>query len=114
MQYWFFHSQHKSQKECHFTKLNELKVNQKWRDILRKSKSKEFQREIEEMNRCFREVLKQKDVMIEILQREHEEADRQHSIVTRQHFINMDKLIGIDEYIRNKCLYVRSIVVSFI
>lgn len=58
---------------------------EKWRSIMRQSKSAELKKELEILSHTFERIMDRKDAVIQQLARDLEESEEQSRIATRAH-----------------------------
>lgn len=77
-----------------FSRLNTAKINEQWRYILRRIKCKELHEDVEYLWNNFDRLMKTKDIVIQRLHSELEEADVDHRRLQEAHIQMMDLIIG--------------------
>ncbi|CAB3369973.1 Hypothetical predicted protein [Cloeon dipterum] len=83
----------KLKKEDAFTRINQAKLHEHWRHILRKSKCKEINEELQRLKQNFDYMLERKEKKINSLLKELEESEKQHLIVLQAHIEDVDRKI---------------------
>ncbi|XP_067832424.1 dynein regulatory complex subunit 2 [Heptranchias perlo] len=85
----------KLSKEEHNTRLNTLKLNEKWRTVMREAKASELRKDIEILSQTFERIVDRKDSVIRALTKDLEEAEEQYATALRNHVQNVDKLVDL-------------------
>ncbi|XP_038642568.1 dynein regulatory complex subunit 2 [Scyliorhinus canicula] len=85
----------KLSKEEHNTRLNTLKLNEKWRTVMREAKAAELRNDIEILSQTFERIVDRKDGVIRALTKDLEEAEEQYATALRNHIQNVDKLVDL-------------------
>ncbi|GCC21324.1 hypothetical protein chiPu_0019792 [Chiloscyllium punctatum] len=85
----------KLSKEEHNTRLNTLKLNEKWRTVMREAKAAELRKDIEILSQTFERIVDRKDGVIRALTKDLEEAEEQYATALRNHIQNVDKLVDL-------------------
>lgn len=75
------------------SKINGLKIQEKWRHILRQAKTKELKSEIETLSENHEHVTEYKDNVISRLEKMLEEEEEQHLVAIRAHLENIKVLL---------------------
>ncbi|XP_059484130.1 dynein regulatory complex subunit 2 [Neocloeon triangulifer] len=83
----------KLNREDAFTRINQAKLHEHWRHVLRKAKCKEIKQELERSKQIFGYMLERKERKINSLMKELEETEKQHLIVIQAHIEDVDKKI---------------------
>ncbi|CAO1325098.1 unnamed protein product [Diamesa hyperborea] len=87
----------KLKKEDAFTRLNVAKINQEWREILRKIKCKELHDELKAVKKECDESIKRKNSVISRLLSDLDESEEIYSAMLHSHTNIIEKLIGISD-----------------
>ncbi|CBY31781.1 unnamed protein product [Oikopleura dioica] len=82
-------------REEKYSRLNNKKLIEKWRSIMRQSKSAELKKELQILSHTFERIMDRKDAVTQQLARDLEESEEQSRIATRAHQRNLQKLIEI-------------------
>lgn len=90
----------KLEKEEKYSRLNNRKLIEKWRTIMRQTKSAELKREIQILSQTFERIMDRKDAVIQQFAKDLEESEEQNRIATRAHQRNLQKLIEL----QNSCV----------
>ena len=77
------------------TKINNNKVTNYWRNVMRKAKSEEIKKDIEVLSQSFEREVDRKDSIIKSLAKDIEEAEEQYQSAFRSHLQNVDNLIDL-------------------
>ncbi|XP_069762558.1 dynein regulatory complex subunit 2 [Narcine bancroftii] len=85
----------KLSKEEHSTRLNTLKLNEKWRTVMREAKASDLRKDIEILSQTFERIVDRKDSVIKGLTKNLEEAEKQYATAMHNHFQNVDKLVDL-------------------
>jgi hypothetical protein len=75
--------------------LNNLKIQNKWTDLLKETKSKELIRDIEVLKQIFERNADRANDKLSGLEIDIKEADDQLSTAIKSHLINIDTLIDL-------------------
>ena len=67
------------------TKLNKQKVTQAWLKIMRLSKVDELRRDVEVVSQAHERDVDRKDAVLQMLDRDLDEAEEQYQMALRQH-----------------------------
>lgn len=84
-------------REDKYTKTNMLKIQEKWRIIMRDIKSDSLKKEINSMQQNFERVIDNKDYIIRALQQDLEEAEEQYQMAHRTHLEKLDELCSFQK-----------------
>jgi len=79
------------------TKKNQLKIQNTWRKIMRLAKVEQLRKEIEIQSQGHERDVDRKDAIIQMLDRDLEEAEEQYQMALRNHFQNVDKLVDLQD-----------------
>eukprot|EP01135_Chromosphaera_perkinsii_P006115 Nk52_evm2s403 gene=Nk52_evmTU2s403 len=77
------------------TRINNTKLTNYWRNVMRKSKSEDIKKEIEVLSQTFEREVDRKDSIIKSLAKDIEEAEEQYENSFRSHLQNVDNLIDL-------------------
>eukprot|EP00842_Homolaphlyctis_polyrhiza_P000154 jgi/Hompol1/1139/HPOL_001068-RA len=78
--------------------LNTLKIQNRWRDIMKIVKSEELRKHVEILRQVHNRHLDRKNVAIENLDHDLAEAEEQFATALQAHMINIDTLIDLQNY----------------
>ncbi|XP_078057430.1 dynein regulatory complex subunit 2 [Mustelus asterias] len=95
----------KLSKEEHNTRLNTLKLNEKWRTVMREAKAAELRKDLEIVSQTFERIVDRKDGVIRALTKDLEEADEQYATALRNRIQNVDKLLDLQ---RSRLLLIKN------
>ncbi|XP_003385231.1 PREDICTED: coiled-coil domain-containing protein 65-like [Amphimedon queenslandica] len=87
----------KLSKEEQSTKLNILKLQEQWRNIMRKAKLEELKKDCQVMRETFERIVDRKDAVIKSLAKDLEEANEQYEVALRSHLQNMEELLSFQK-----------------
>jgi len=79
------------------SKTNQLKIQNQWRKIMRLAKVESLKKDIEILSQNHERDVDRKDAIIQMLDRDLEEAEDQFQMALRAHLRNMDKLIDLQD-----------------
>jgi hypothetical protein len=85
------------EEELKHSKINKLKLLSDWRVIMRIAKIDELRRLIQMHSEYFERELDYKDAILQMLDKDIEEAEEHYSIALRNHFIHINQLISLQE-----------------
>jgi len=77
------------------SKQNLAKIQESWLKIMRSGKTKQLKKEVEIISQNHERDVDRKDAILQMLDRDLDEAEEQHQVAVRAHVQNVDKLIGI-------------------
>eukprot|EP00798_Chlamydomonas_sp_ICE-L_P003323 gene3323-13354_t len=89
--------------EQRYTHLNGIKIHNQWRKIMRMAKVEELRREIEILSQNHEREVDRKDAIVQMLDRDLEEAEEQYGLAVRGHMLVMDSLLDL-QYQRMKAV----------
>ena len=90
------HNLEKSLKEeSELCKLNMAKIQHSWRKIMRESKVQQLKHNVEIMSQNHEREVDMKDAIIQMLDRDLDEAEEQYQTAHRSHLRNVDGLIDL-------------------
>ena len=81
--------------ESEMCKLNLAKIQHSWRKIMRESKVQQLKHEVEIMSQNHEREVDMKDAIIQMLDRDLDEAEEQYQTAHRSHLRNMDALLKL-------------------
>jgi len=82
------------EEELH-SRINRHKVQNQWRKLMRIAKVEELIKEVEILSQNHEREVDRKDAIIQMLDRDLEEADEQHQMALRSHLQNVDALVKL-------------------
>lgn len=83
------------QDEERYSRINRHKVQNQWRKLMRIAKVEELIKEVEILSQNHEREVDRKDAIIQMLDRDLEEADEQHQMALRSHLQNVDELVKL-------------------
>lgn len=84
-------------RERAMTKLNNTKIQNAWQKILRLAKVESLRKEVEIVSQNHERDVDRKDAIIQMLDRDVEEAEDQYQTALRHHLRNIDRLIDVQD-----------------
>merc|ERR1711939_1252608 len=81
--------------EERYSRINRHKVQNQWRKLMRIAKVEELIKEVEILSQNHEREIDRKDAIIQMLDRDLEEADEQHQMALRSHLQNVDELVKL-------------------
>eukprot|EP01136_Pigoraptor_vietnamica_P024255 Opistho-1_new@77130 len=79
------------------SRINSLKIQNHWRDIMRVAKAQDLKKDIEILIQTFEREVDRKDAIIKSLARDLEEAEEQYQMALHSHMQNVDHVVGLQE-----------------
>lgn len=89
--------------EERYAKINSIKIHNQWRKIMRLAKVEDLRKEIEILSQNHEREVDRKDAIIQMLDRDLEDAEEQYQMALRSHLTILDHLIDL-QYTRIKAL----------
>jgi len=83
------------QEEARFAKLNLAKIQNQWRKLMRLAKVESLRKDLEIMSQNHEREVDMKDAIIQMLDRDLDEAEEQYQMALRSHLQNVDALIDL-------------------
>lgn len=83
--------------EAQNTKINRLNVTDKWRALLRAVKTESLKKEVSIIQQNHERELDRKDAILQMLDRDLEEAEDQFQMILRSHLSNVDSVLQLHE-----------------
>mmetsp|Transcript_28244 Transcript_28244/g.71697 ORF Transcript_28244/g.71697 Transcript_28244/m.71697 type:complete len:550 (-) Transcript_28244:420-2069(-) len=87
----------KSTIEQKHSKYNSSKIQESWLKIMRSAKTKQLKREVEIIAQSHERDMDRKDAIMQMLDRDLDEAEEQHQFAIRTHLLNMETLMEIQD-----------------
>lgn len=87
-------SLHREQKHA---RMNLLKIQNQWRKVMRLAKVQSLRRDIDVLAQSHERDVDRKDAIIQMLDRDLEEAEEQYQMALRNHLSNCDQLIELQD-----------------
>merc|ERR1711959_429677 len=78
-------------------KQNLAKIQESWLKIMRSGKTKQLKKEVEIISQNHERDVDRKDAILQMLDRDLDEAEEQHQVAVRSHLINVDRLLEIQQ-----------------
>lgn len=88
-------------REQQHAKLNSVKIHNQWRAIMRMAKVEELRKDIEVLSQNHEREVDRKDAIVQMLDRDLEEAEEQYQMAVRAHMVVVDSLLDL-QYLRMK------------
>lgn len=85
------------EKEEKISRMNKLKIQNHWRKIMRLVKVEALRKEVEIRSQNHERDVDRKDAIIQMLDRDLEEAEEQFQMALRSHLLNVDELIDLQD-----------------
>lgn len=79
------------------SRMNNLRIRQQWRRIMRIGKAESLKKDIEILSQNHERDIDRKDAILQMLDRDLEEAEDQYQMALRLHLQNMDALIQLHD-----------------
>merc|ERR1719392_587430 len=89
--------QRDSQLEMRNTKYNMSKIQESWLKIMRSAKTKQLKKQVEIISQNHERDVDRKDAILQMLDRDLDEAEEQHQVAVRSHLLNVDRLLEIQQ-----------------
>lgn len=83
--------------EAKISKVNSLKITNQWRKIMRIAKAEALKKDIEILSQNHERDVDRKDAILQMLDRDLEEAEDQYQMALRTHLMNLDTLIKLHD-----------------
>merc|ERR1719353_2136014 len=81
--------------ELRNSKYNMSKIQESWLKIMRSAKTKQLKKQVEIISQNHERDVDRKDAILQMLDRDLDEAEEQHQVAVRAHLQNVDRLIAI-------------------
>lgn len=91
--------------EMRYAYINGIKIHNQWRKIMRLAKVEDLRKEIEVLSQNHEREVDRKDAIIQMLDRDLEDAEEQHQMALRSHLTIVDSLLAL-QYKRVRALEV--------
>merc|ERR1712232_374493 len=79
------------------TKYNMSKIQESWLKIMRSAKTKQLKKQVEIISQNHERDVDRKDAILQMLDRDLDEAEEQHQVAVRSHLLNVDRLLEIQQ-----------------
>merc|ERR550514_2633210 len=86
-----------AQIEAKNSKYNLNKIQESWLKIMRSAKTKQLKKEVEIISQNHERDVDRKDAILQMLDRDLDEAEEQHQVAIRSHLLNVDRLLDIQQ-----------------
>jgi hypothetical protein len=83
--------------EAKISKVNSMKIVNQWRKIMRIAKTESLKKDIEILSQNHERDVDRKDAILQMLDRDLEEAEDQYQMALRTHLVNIDTLIKLHD-----------------
>jgi len=91
------HLKYQVQIEMRNSKYNMSKIQESWLKIMRNTKTKLLQKQVEIVSQNHERDVDRKDAILQMLDRDLDEAEDQHQVAVRSHLLNVDRLLEIQQ-----------------
>merc|ERR1719262_575674 len=81
--------------ELRNSKYNMSKIQESWLKIMRSAKTKQLKKQVEIISQNHERDVDRKDAILQMLDRDLDEAEEQHQVAVRSHLLNLDRLLEI-------------------
>jgi hypothetical protein len=82
-------------REMFNSKGNTSKIQESWLKIMRSAKTKDLKKQVEIISQNHERDVDRKDAILQMLDRDLDEAEEQHQVAVRSHLLNVDRLLDI-------------------
>ncbi|CAE7942986.1 DRC2 [Symbiodinium necroappetens] len=100
-QFMLMQQRHKLQKDTQLevrnTKYNMSRIQESWLKIMRSAKTKQLKKQVEIISQNHERDVDRKDAILQMLDRDLDEAEEQHQVAVRSHLLNVDRLLEIQQ-----------------
>jgi len=79
------------------SKYNMSKIQESWLKIMRSAKTKQLKKQVEIISQNHERDVDRKDAILQMLDRDLDEAEEQHQVAVRSHLLNVDRLLEIQQ-----------------
>mmetsp|Transcript_23362 Transcript_23362/g.49812 ORF Transcript_23362/g.49812 Transcript_23362/m.49812 type:complete len:438 (-) Transcript_23362:316-1629(-) len=79
------------------TKYNMSKLQESWLKIMRSAKTKTLKKQVEIISQNHERDVDRRDAILQMLDRDLDEAEEQHQVAVRTHLLNVDRLLEIQQ-----------------
>jgi len=86
-----------AQIEAKNSKYNLNKIQESWLKIMRSAKTKQLKKDVEIISQNHERDVDRKDAILQMLDRDLDEAEEQHQVAVRSHLLNVDRLLEIQQ-----------------
>jgi len=88
---------HQALIEIRNSKYNMSKIQESWLKIMRSAKTKQLKKQVEIISQNHERDVDRKDAILQMLDRDLDEAEEQHQVAVRSHLLNVDSLLEIQQ-----------------
>merc|ERR1719230_1484461 len=89
------HLKYQAQIEIKNSKFNMSKIQESWLKVQRAAKTKQLKKQVEIISQNHERDVDRKDAILQMLDRDLDEAEEQHQVAVRSHLLNVDRLLEI-------------------
>merc|ERR1719499_2254431 len=79
------------------TRHNMSKLQESWLKIMRSAKTKQLKKQVEIISQNHERDVDRRDAILQMLDRDLDEAEEQHQVAVRSHLLNVDRLLEIQQ-----------------
>merc|ERR1719267_270929 len=73
------------------------KIQESWLKIMRSAKTKQLKKDVEIISQNHERDVDRKDAILQMLDRDLDEAEEQHQVAIRSHLLSVDRLLEIQQ-----------------
>merc|ERR1719498_1182378 len=73
------------------------KIQESWLKIMRSAKTKQLKKQVEIISQNHERDVDRKDAILQMLDRDLDEAEEQHQVAVRSHLLNVDRLLEVQQ-----------------
>merc|ERR1712137_928783 len=73
------------------------KIQESWLKIMRSAKTKQLKKQVEIISQNHERDVDRRDAVLQMLDRDLDEAEEQHQVAVRSHLLNVDRLLEIQQ-----------------
>eukprot|EP00879_Flechtneria_rotunda_P018279 GHRR01019176.1.p1 GENE.GHRR01019176.1~~GHRR01019176.1.p1 ORF type:complete len:185 (+),score=71.19 GHRR01019176.1:691-1245(+) len=85
----------KQMREQEYAHINSMKIHNQWRKIMRLAKVEDLHKQVEILSQNHEREVDRKDALVQLLDRDLEEAEEQHQAALRAHLLVVDSLLDL-------------------
>merc|ERR1719450_775592 len=79
------------------TRYNMSKLQESWLKIMRSAKTKQLKKQVEIISQNHERDVDRRDAILQMLDRDLDEAEEQHQVAVRSHLLNVDRLLEVQQ-----------------
>lgn len=79
------------------TRYNMSRLQESWLKIMRSAKTKQLKKQVEIISQNHERDVDRRDAILQMLDRDLDEAEEQHQVAVRSHLLNVDRLLEIQQ-----------------